>query len=116
MRCRPAARTRDMQERCGTWNSGSVRFDWRHMIDMMILDGHSKAAGTKEEGANPRGGLRSTPQRFQIENPARTDDRGLPLGFVRTGGKVSNSRAFLLLVRSATGLDLPLGKLRMMLS
>ncbi len=64
--------------------------DWQHMIDSTTVRGHSQAAGAK-------GGLirRLLVNRggFTCKIHARTDGQGRPLGFVLTGGQVSDYTA-----------------------
>lgn len=61
--------------------------NWQHMIDSTIVCGHSQAAALKWD---LQGGLWSKPRRLYEQIHARCDGQERPLGFVLTGGEVSD--------------------------
>ncbi|UVI40863.1 IS5 family transposase (plasmid) [Qipengyuania spongiae] len=102
---------RDMHERYGKWNSMDVRFrrwaeqgvwdamlqtlvdlgltnDWQHIIDSTSVRDHVSSAGGKGGAcANALGRSRGG---FTSKIHARSDNQGRPLGFLLTGGEMSD--------------------------
>ena len=73
------------------------------MADSTIIRGHSQAAGAK--GGDSQGGFWSIARGgFTSKIHARTDGQERPIGFLLTGGEVSDYRMF------ETLLNLPLAK------